>query len=156
MTLYITSTNAKASLVIAWNGVVIGSILLKYQEIINQFSCMSKMSIIVPSLLAICGIMALLSNALIFGVIFPFLAPSLDGRGSIIYFGSVAKTASQDYLKAVQTASADDIIEDLAQQASTLASGLDAKMRRLQKSIWAIYAELAVIAILLVLYACNV
>lgn len=153
---YITSTNAKASLIIAWNGVVIGSILLKYQEIINQFSCMSKVFIFVPPLLVICGIIALLSNAIIFGVIFPFLTPNLDGGVSIIYFGSVAKTASQDYLKAVQTTSVDVIIEDLAQQASTLATGLDAKMRRLQKSIWAIYAELAVIAILLVLYACSV
>lgn len=152
---YITSTNAKASLIIAWNGVVIGAILLKYQEIISQFSCVSKVSTFAGLLLAICGIMALVSNGLIFGVVFPFLTSSRDGRGSLIYFGSVAKTDPQEYASAIQAASSVDLIEDLAHQASTLAVGLEMKMRRLQKSIWAIYAELISIALLVILFVCN-
>lgn len=152
---YITSTNAKASLIIAWNGVVIGAILLKYQEIISQFSCVSKVPTLAGLLLVICGILALVSNGLIFGVVFPFLTASRDGRGSLIYFGSVAKTDPQEYVNAIQAASSGDLIKDLAHQASTLAVGLEMKMRRLQKSIWAIYAELVSIALLVILFACN-
>ncbi|MBI5656423.1 MAG: hypothetical protein HZC44_06220 [Geobacter sp.] len=154
---YITSTNAKASLIIAWNGVVIGAILLKYQEIISQFSCVSKVSTLAGLLLVICGILALVSNGLIFGVVFPFLTASReDGRGSLIYFGSVAKTDPQEYTSSIQAVSSSDLIEELAQQASTLAVGLEKKMRRLQKSIWAIYGELVSIALLVILFACNV
>jgi len=152
---YITSTNAKASLIIAWNGVVVGSILLKYQEIINQFSRMPKALCVAPILLVVCGVLALVSNGLILGIIFPFLKPSRDGRGSLIYFGSVAQTDHKEYLKSVSNASVDDLIEDLAQQASTLAIGLNGKMLRLQKSIWVIYLELVVIALLLTLYLCK-
>lgn len=152
---YITSTNAKASLIIAWNGVVIGAILLKYQEIISQFSCLSWLSTLASILLVLCGILALLSNGLIFNVIFPFLTASRDGRGSLIFFGSVAKTEAQEYANSIQAASSNDLIEDLAQQTSTLAIGLDKKMRRLQQSIWAIYAELVSIALLIILLSCN-
>jgi hypothetical protein len=106
------------------------------------------------TLLAICGISALVSNGLVFGVVFPFLTASRDDKGSLIYFGSVAKTDHLEYLKAIQGASTDDLIEDLAQQASTLAVGLDAKMRHLQKSITAIYVELCAIALLVLLIAC--
>ena len=31
---YINSTNAKASIIIAWNGIIIGTIFLKYNSII--------------------------------------------------------------------------------------------------------------------------
>ena len=82
---YITSTNAKASLVIAWNGAVIGSILLKYQEIISQFSCMCKLSAVLPILLVMCGLLALISTGLIFGVVFPFLTSSRGGKDSLIF-----------------------------------------------------------------------
>lgn len=152
---YITSTNAKASLIIAWNGVVIGAILLKYQEVINQFSSTPGMHALAASLLVICGITALVSNGLVFGVVFPFLTASRDGRGSLIYFGSVAKTDPQTYANEVRAASSAELIEDLAHQASTLATGLDKKMRRLQKSIWAIYLELVAIALLVILLVCN-
>lgn len=152
---YITSTNAKASLIIAWNGVVIGAILLKYQEIISQFSCASKGSTLAGILMVICGILALVSNGLIFGVVFPFLTASRDGRGSLIYFGSVAKIDPQEYASTIRAASSDDLIEDLAHQSATLAVGLEKKMRRLQKSIWAIYAELVSIALLVILFAFN-
>ncbi|BCR05641.1 hypothetical protein DESUT3_27100 [Desulfuromonas versatilis] len=149
---YIVSTNAKASLIIAWNGIVIGSILLKYQEVIGQFSCMNRLSALVPILLVFCGFFALLSTGLIFGVVFPFLTQSRDGKVSLIFFGSVAEMKTEEYVNAMQSASVNDLIVDLAGQTSVLASGLNSKMKRLQRSIWAIYAELTIIAVLLILY----
>ncbi|WP_318557313.1 Pycsar system effector family protein [Geobacter anodireducens] len=149
---YIVSTNTKASLFIAWNGIVIGSILLKYQEILEQFSCMNRLSAIVPVLLVFCGLFALLSTGLIFGVVFPFLTPSREGKASLIFFGSVADMKTDEYVNAMQSVSVDNLIVDLAGQASVLAFGLNKKMKRLQRGIWAIYAELTIIAILLILY----
>ena len=152
---YITSTNAKASLVIAWNGVLIGSIILKYQEIISQFSCMCMLSSTISILLVMCGLFALLSTGLIFGVVFPFLVPSNSEKGSLIFFGSVAKLKPHAYIDAMSSVSSKELVDDLANQASVLAVGLNAKMRRLQQSIWAIYAELLMIALMLILYAFN-
>jgi len=152
---YIVSTNTKASLIIAWNGVVIGSILMKFQEILGQFSCMNSLSTIVPILLVFCGGFALLSTGLIFGVVFPFLTPSRDGKPSLVFFSSVADMKPDVYANAMQSISVSDLLGDLAGQASALAFGLKSKMERLQKSIWAIYAELMTIAILLILYALN-
>lgn len=152
---YIVSTNTKASLIIAWNGVVIGSILLKYQEILGQFSCMNRLSGFIPVLLIFCGVFALLSTGMIFGVVFPFLAPSRDGKTSLIFFGSVADMKPEEYVTAMQSISVNDLIADLAGQASVLAFGLKSKMERLQRSIWAVYAELTIIAILLILYLLN-
>jgi len=152
---YITTTNAKASLIIAWNGVVIGSILLKYREIISQFSSVCKISAAVSILLVSCGVFALISIGLIFGVVFPFLTPSRNGKNSLIFFGSVAKTDPIKYVNAMQLVSSKELIDDLANQASVLAVGLNSKMKRLQLSIWAIYAELLIIALMLILYAFN-
>ena len=152
---YIVSTNTKASLIIAWNGVVIGSILLKYQEILGQFSCMNRLSGLIPVLLVCCGVFALLSTGLIFGVVFPFLAPSRDVKVSLIFFSSVADMKPEEYVNAMQSISVNDLIADLARQASVLAFGLKSKMERLQRSIWAVYAELTIIAILLILYLLN-
>ncbi|MEN6488899.1 MAG: Pycsar system effector family protein [Smithella sp.] len=152
---YIISTNTKASLIIAWNGVIIGSILMKHQEILGQFSCMNRLSEFIPVLLVFCGVFALLSTGLIFGVVFPFLAPSRDGKASLIFFGSVADMKPEDYVAAMQSTSVNDLIADLARQASVLAFGLKSKMERLQKSIRAIYAELVIIAIMLIIYTLN-
>lgn len=152
---YIVSTNAKASLIIAWNGVVIGAIVLKYCEILSQFPCTGTLSTIIPILLVLCGIFALLSTGMIFGVVFPFLSPSHDGKASLIFFGSVAKMKPEEYLNAMYSLSIYDLIVDLAGQASILAFALKLKMKRLQISIWAIYAELTLIAIMLILYLLN-
>jgi hypothetical protein len=149
---YIVSTNTKASLIIAWNGIVVGSILLKYPEVIGQFSSMNILSALVPVLLVYCGLFAILSTGLIFGVIFPFLTPSRDGNASLIFFGSVADMKKEEYFIAMQSVPVTKLIDDLAGQASVLAFSLKSKMKRLQRSIWAIYAELTIIAILLILY----
>lgn len=153
---YITSTNAKASLVIAWNGVVIGSIILKCREIVEQFSSTCTASWLITPSLIICGFLALASNWLIFSVVFPFLTASRDDRGSLIFFGSVAKTEPQEYSKAIQSVSAVDLIEDLAHQASTLAVGLNNKMRRLQWSIRCLCGQLVMIGLLLILFAYKI
>ena len=152
---YIVSTNAKASLIITWNGVVIGAIILKYHEILNQFPCKGTLVTIIPILLVFCGIFALLSTGVIFGVVFPFLTTSRDGKSSLIFFGSVADMKSEEYLNAMYSFSIYDLIVDLAGQASILAFALKLKMRRLQLSIWAIYAELTLIAIMFIVYLLN-
>jgi hypothetical protein len=59
---------------------------------------------------------------------------------------------TEEYVNEMQSVSVNNLIVDLAGQASVLASGLNSKMKRLQRSIWAIYAELTIIAFLLILY----
>jgi len=151
---YIISTNAKASLIIAWNGVVIGSILLKYQDILGNFSILSPAYVWVKLIMVACGACAAISTAIIFTVVFPFLKPTRDGSKSLIFFGSVAAIPSSEYLTEVKMASALTFLEDLAAQASVLALGLDKKMRHLQYSINAIFIELALVFVLLCMHFC--
>jgi hypothetical protein len=149
---YITSTNTKASLVIAWNGVVIGTILLKHQEILNQFKC-ENITALASILLVICGIASLISIGLVFGVVFPFLRSNLDGSDSLIFFGSVAKVPPDEYCKTMRIADNLVLLNDISRQVTVLAVGLTSKMHYLQNSINAIYVQLAALAIIVILLA---
>src|SRR5947209_8017908 len=70
---YINSTNTKASLVIAWNGVVIGTILLKFNDILVTYKSSHWAVITASVLLSLMGICSVISIALVFNVIFPFI-----------------------------------------------------------------------------------
>jgi CBS domain containing-hemolysin-like protein len=73
---YINSTNTKASLIIAWNGVVIGAILLKYTEVVSIFQSTAWAKLAAVVLLTLIGTCSLISTVFVFSLVFPFLRPT--------------------------------------------------------------------------------
>lgn len=157
---YINSTNTKASLIITWNGVLIGTVLLKYSEIVSVFQPIVWAKIIAITLLSLIGISSLISNLFVFSVIFPFLRPSsktptgevLQGE-SMLFFGSVAAMGTESYYKQIVDSDVEEILADLADQAATIAQGLQGKMKLIRKSLITIGVGFIFILGLLILKA---
>ncbi len=146
---YINTTNTKGSLILAWNGLLIGSVLLKYDSILSLFPH-PKAQIFASIFLSLATLAALISNVIAFQVVFPFLQSSsqyLEAK-SLIFFGSVANLKPEEYFQRITENSNEDMVQDLSDQAVTLAKGLQGKMIRLRKSIRVIYGELIFLAIL--------
>ena len=149
---YTNSTNAKTSLIIAWNSFVFGAVLLKYDDILNLFpltGCPHYAAVFFTTLIGICSIISIIFAFL---VIFPFLK-SNSTNTSLFFFGSVSRMSVPDYFAKISDASFETVISDLTDQTVTMASGLSNKMTKLQYSIRAIYIGLIVAAGLLALKA---
>jgi len=157
---YINSTNTKASLIIAWNGVLIGTILLKYGEILSAFQPAGWPKAAAVALLSLLGACSLISNVFVLTVVFPFLRPSSKretGRilenESMLFFGAVAAMGTEVYHKRVVDSDTGEILADLADQAATIAQGLQDKMQLIRKSLVAVGLGLVFIFCLLILKA---
>lgn len=160
---YINSTNTKASLVIAWNGVVIGTILLKYNDILKNYETTKWSLVVASTILTLMAICSVLSIALIFDVIFPFLKSTSripTGRvltdESAIFFGSVAKLSAAEYQNQIRELTPRTLLSDLTDQAVILAQGLNRKMELIRKSILAIMGELLLVIALVILKVLTV
>ena len=139
---YINSTNTKASLILAWNGVLIGAVLLKYGEILSAFQPAGWSKGAAVALLTLIGICSLISNVFVLNVVFPFLRPSSKATAgrilkseSMLFFGSVAAMGSEHYHKRIVDSDAEEVLADLADQAATIAQGLQDKMHLIRKSL---------------------
>ena len=150
---YINSTNTKGSLILAWNGLLIGSLIIKYDVILGLFSAHQTCRKGASVLLFCMALAAAISNVMAFRVVFPFLQSSSQfiEPKSLVFFGSVARFGSAEYNAKIRDISKDEFAEDLSDQAVTLAKGLHTKMLLLQKSIIAIYCELISVVVLLVI-----
>lgn len=147
--LYITSTNTKASLIFAWNGIVVGTLLLKYSEIINLFPTKSNFPIIINTIFLATALCAVISNVIAFRVIFPSLkSDSKNENNSIIYFGSVASNSAEVYFDKVHKISDEGILNDITDQAITLAGIAVDKMQKLKISIKTLYLEFYFVGVL--------
>jgi len=149
---YINSTNTKASIIFAWNGVVIAALLLKHAEILAslgdaQYRCG------IGVILVLIGISASISNFLAFRVIFPFLKGSniSAGNRSIFYFGSVGSMSSEQYFERVSKISPSDTLIDITDQGVTLAKGLVVKMVKIRRSIFSLYIQMFLIGLVFLL-----
>ncbi|MEA2097632.1 MAG: DUF5706 domain-containing protein [Patescibacteria group bacterium] len=131
---YINSTNTKASLVIAWNGIVIGTVLVKYEIIIKAFSENQCDQLIVAIGLGILCISSLISIFFVFGVVTPSI-PKNKNQKNLIYFGSVSTMDQQQYHSLLSESNDSSIITDLTLQATELATILEKKMEKTKISI---------------------
>ncbi len=155
---YINSTNTKAWVILAWNGIVIGTVLLKYEEIVKVFQVVpwaKNLSIIMLMLIGLCGV---ISNIFVFSVVFPFLKSTSNESKravlraeSLLFFGSVASMGSNAYLKQIVNADADEMLADLTDQAATIAQALHGKMQLIRKSLIVVGVGLFFICCLLFL-----
>jgi hypothetical protein len=153
---YINSTNTKASIIIAWNGVLIGTVLLKYSDVLSSFAEGTNLRYVSAFILFTIGAVAVGSNLIVLWVIFPFLKFSSDESDkdktfvdeSIFYFGSLAKLDAASYHTKIINISAEKILKDASDQAVTIAKGLDGKMWMLKWSLTLIAVQLALLLVL--------
>jgi len=150
---YINSTNTKASLILAWNGIVVGALLLKYDVILVQYKRNWFVWVAAASLLSLIGMFSVFSIGLVFKVVFPYLkGTSKEPESeSILFFDSVASMDAERYFDKVAHETSEEVLLDLADQAVILAKGTQNKMLTMQKSIRCIYAELLILAVLVIL-----
>ena len=147
---YINTTNTKASLIIAWNGIVIGAVLLQYKYILEIFSIDPHGKIIALIAMFLLGFTSLISNLIIFGVVTPYM-PNSDNSTSLIYFSSVSKMDQENYHNFLDKSDNNSIIADLSLQATELAAILETKMKKTRKSIICMYIGLVIIYLM---FAC--
>jgi len=150
---YISSTNAKCSIVLAYNSLIIGTLLFKFDDIIKLYSKGVWAQNVSFCLLLLIGILSPISIIFAFRVINPFLASGeeLAQHKSVVFFGSVAETPFKDYLEKIKSMTDVDIIEDLTSQAKVIADGLLQKMNDMKKAIKLIYGMLVLVLVLFVL-----
>jgi hypothetical protein len=150
---YIGATNAKASIVIAWNGIVIGTTLLKYDDFNALFSSAPNAIHFVNILLVLISLACIYSIYTVFKVINPYLKDkaTFDEKKSLLFYGSVASMPYKEYQNQIQSLSEEDLVEDLIEQSYILAKGLDGKMKAMACSIHAIVFQLAAIGLIAVL-----
>lgn len=152
---YIISTNAKASLIIAFNSLILGIVLLKFGDIISFYN-FSGIRVVVGLLLALISASSLLSLFFVFSVVYPYFGSKTDDenqQNSLVYFGSVSKINGQEYLNRLEIGSVEELIKDLTEQATILARGLNSKMLKMRYSIKAITFSLVFILFLVILRA---
>lgn len=144
---YITSTNAKASLIIAFNSLIIGTVLLKFGDITNLYPTPSIQTV-AKIFLVFITVSTLLSLFFVFGVVYPFFGNASEDKlqsSSLIYFGSVSEMSHIEYFESFSSASLEQLLKDLSAQAIILASGLKQKMTKMRSSINAITSTLVLI-----------
>jgi len=154
---YIISTNAKASLIIAFNSLIIGTVLLKFGDITSFYNS-SEVEGAVGLFLVLISISSLFSLYFVFSVVYPYFGGKTDDenqQNSLVYFGSVCKLSGREYLDRLETCSNTELIEDLTMQANILAKGLNSKMVKMRISIGAITFTLVFILILVILRAAE-
>jgi len=147
---YIVSTNSKASLIIAFNSLVLGTVLLKFGDIIGFYSATNMKAFVGFTLLLVTA-STLLSLFFVFQVVYPFFGTTSDNKkqkSSLIYFGSVSNMSTDEYLEKITNSSLTQIIEDLSAQTTILAGGLQDKMLKMRYSIRAITLNMLLILLL--------
>ena len=155
--LYMNSTNSKATLLIAFNALVVGAALNNWSSFVGPkeiyWLFLSLNLVLLVAVLA-----SLVSLGLVLRVISPFLkSPQAPGKyHSLIFFGHVAQHgAASDYESAVASSSEKQWETDLAHQAHVLAGGLSSKFDLLkcatQALLWVQLPAIGVFAILKVI-----
>ncbi len=150
---YLNSVNIKASVIITWNGILIGGILLKYYDLIQLFHQPAWASYVASTLFVVLGVLSTISICFAFLVIFPFLDSGRKkfNSPSLFFFGDVSALCFEEYLKKEKEGSSDEIMADLASQAHILARGLYGKMVRLQRCTESIIGGVFCMALLMAL-----
>lgn len=149
---YIVSTNAKASLIIAFNSLIIGTVILKFNDIIS-FYVSSSAKTAVSLLLVLISASSLLSLFYVFLVVYPYLgykSGEEKQKNSLIYFGSVSGMGEKAYFENLDKITLEELLTDLSGQAVILATGLRQKMLRMRRSIETITFSLILILVLII------
>ena len=136
---YLNVINVKAAFLVAFDTFILGTILLKYSDIIDQFVFYKVKSLVVFLIIMMTlGIVGSLFK--IFGAVAPFLKSGNkpDAYCSILYFGSVAGLTIEEYEEKVKCLNENILINDLIQQNHLLSKSLEEKFNKINAGINAI------------------
>lgn len=154
----IASTNSKCSIVLAFNGIILGAILFRFDEIANIY-CNNpyyrNISFLILFLIVLTGSVSIVFA---FRAIYPFLkSGETDPKyKSLIFFGSVSKLEASEYLERIISLTDSQMIEDLSKQIKVLADGLQKKMEDMRKAVFLIYVNLVLIILLILLKGVSI
>jgi hypothetical protein len=147
---YIVSTNAKASLIIAFNSIILGIVLLHFSDII-KFYPEPNYTYIAAKILVAIVLLSLISLLFMFNVVYPFFGSGADEneqKDSLVFYGSVSKMDTQRYTDQIRKVSQEDLLADLSIQANILAKGLHGKMKSMR---WSTRASSLVLVLIICL-----
>lgn len=149
---YISTTNAKSSIILAFNGIIVGSIFLKYDVLVKLFEEPIWCLYLAIVLLSVLGISSIFSIIYAFRVINPFLESghSEDYR-SILFFKSISEMGYDEYNQMIENTNIENLIQDLKKQSYQLARAMTKKSSDAYKSVLCIYISLGIVASLLIL-----
>lgn len=149
---YISTTNTKSSIILAFNGIIVGSIFFKYDVLIKMFEepiwCLYSANILLIAL----GISSIISAVFAFRVINPFLESGHnENYRSILFFKSIYEMGYEKYNQIIDNINNENLIHDLKKQSFQLARGMTNKSGDAYKSVLCIYISLGVTISLLIL-----
>lgn len=150
----INSTNAKCSIVLAFNSIILGAVLFRFDEIVNIYCnhpYFRGFSILILVLIVLLSSISIIFS---FRVMNPFLKSGEETEAkykSIIFFRSVSTFKPKEYIEKINSLTDMEILDDLSRQVKVLADGLTKKMNDMQKAVSIIYVILILIIGLIVL-----
>lgn len=149
---YISTTNAKSSIILAFNGIIVGSIFLKYDVLIKLFEEPIWCLYLAIILLSVLGISSIFSIIFAFHVINPFLESGHSNNyRSMLFFKSISEIGYEKYNQMIDNINNENFIQDLKKQSYQLARGMTKKSSDAYKSVLCIYISLGIIISLLIL-----
>lgn len=152
---YFGTMNAKAALVAAFNSFALGTILLRWNDLVALFEGYPNAEKAAAILLVVSAVASIVSLAAVFASINPYLK-SRQTPGtyhSSFYFRHVAEHESAEaYLDAFCKLEPADIVHDLASQAHVLSRGLRSKFRMMNIAVLVlIFGELGAGTVILLM-----
>ena len=135
---YMGTINAKAALILTFDTFAVTALALKWGDIVTNIGGGPAVGRWVAFLLTVATLAALGSMAAAFMAVAPYLgSPKAPGKyHSILFFQHVAEHAAGiDYLTAVRNHDVTSFEGELAEQARSLAVGLNSKFAQLRVSV---------------------
>ncbi|MFC1747231.1 Pycsar system effector family protein [Pseudomonadota bacterium] len=154
---YMVSTNTKASVILAFNSFMLGTVFIKFNDIVQLYQGESYQltAMVALTLINLCSITSL---AFVFCVVYPYLGkqlPTNSPNRSLFFFKDIASISTDEYIQSFNTSQDETIRKDLSSQVHTLAVGLNNKMMLMRRSVQAILTGLSIILILVILLFCS-
>ena len=151
---YINTTNTKASLVLAINGLLVGTTLIRIEALLGSNTPLGYIRDAGIYLFAAFGILTVLSLYFTFKSFIPFFSSgelSSSLCPSIFFFRSVASSRLDEFSARIKNLGKKECLDDLINQAHELATGLDIKMTNLRRAIYTTFLNVLVLIILVIL-----
>ena len=151
---YYSDTNNKSNFLLVFNVFIIGSLILKFNNILNDLPT-DKLE---GALIVIFTIIALgnfLSIYFIFRSTTPYLESGnrSDDYCSVVYFNSIAEVDCEEYLKKIDNLEDNDLEKDIKRQIHVLSVGLKDKMKGIKYAfnvtLWMVLFPLLIISLFL-------
>jgi len=150
---YISGANTKGNFLLAFNTFLCGSIIANYKSLLSLIEGRGVQYLNVTLILIM--IIGLITTGIIVKAVYPFVRSgnsSKEKYHSHLFFSSVAEYENEkSFAEAYRQRSDEETDEDMARQAYCLALGLKKKYRWLAWAMRIVFAELALLLIILII-----